>query len=533
MHAPDLPALLSAATTALPAAGTARMVGERVRLLSVEHAGERRGLVARVERKGTTHTVSLADLEVEVGSPLREVIDRYRAYLGIDPAPASPAPGAPPVGLSPGATVEAIVLSVKTNAARCRLVAGDATFTLRCADVYDLVPGELATLRLAKVWRHAGHPYASGEIARCRLSADRLGLVPLQLSRHGDWDPAEEDWGEEEAISEWARAIVARGPRPAFELEQMLPGVDPDNWETDPILEAVELREAGDGQGARTRLMELLDRDLRCLDAHAHLGNQEFDLMPDKALRHYEAGVRIGELSFPPDFDGVLPWALVANRPFLRCLHGYGLTLWRLGRGDDAAGVFERVLRLDPSDAQGVRSLLADVRRGRSWEAREEEEGSASPYAERPSRARPRSVPVDLEGVMFAFEDHDAGHDWYLDLETGDAFPVSDDDEILDDLPGGREGLEDERRFVHVEQEEPGRAYRDMEEFAETVGDAALRTRLRDALAGKGAFGRFKRVLGDHPGVRGRWFEFRNARLGARVREWLEVVGVKVVPRGG
>ena len=509
MPTPDLPALLSAATAALPASGPARVIGERVRILSVEHAGDRRGLVARVERKGATHTLSLADVEVDPGSPLREVIERYRAFLGIDPAPAKLAPGSPPAGLSPGATVEAIVLSVKQNAARCRLAGGQVTFTLRCAGVYELVPGELAMLRLAKVWRHAGHPYASGEVARCQLSVDRLGLVPLGLARQGDWDPAEEDWGEQGTVPEWARPIVARGPRPAFELEQVLPGADPDDWEADPILEAVELREAGDVQGARTRLMELLDRDLRCLDAHAHLGNQEFELMPAKALRHYKAGVRIGELSLGPNFDGVLPWGLVDNRPFLRCLHGYGLTLWRLGRSDEAARVFERLLWLDPGDALGARFLLDEVRRGLAWQEHEEhEEEEANPYGDRPSRARPRSVPVDLEGLMFAFEDHDAGHDWYLDLETGQAFLVSDDD-LLDDLPGGREDLEDESRYVYVEQEEPGRAYRDMEEFTEAVNDGALRTRLRDALAGKGAFGRFKRVLGDHPGVRDRWFEFR------------------------
>lgn len=31
------------------------------------------------------------------------------------------------------------------------------------------------------------------------------------------------------------------------------------------------------------------------------------------------------------DFDGVLPWGCPDNRPILRCLHGLGLCLWRLG----------------------------------------------------------------------------------------------------------------------------------------------------------------------------------------------------------
>lgn len=41
------------------------------------------------------------------------------------------------------------------------------------------------------------------------------------------------------------------------------------------------------------------------------------------------------------------------------------------------------------------------------------------------------------------------------------------------------EELEDEDRYVLVEPEESGRAYRDMEEFTETVREATLRRRRR------------------------------------------------------
>jgi hypothetical protein len=39
--------------------------------------------------------------------------------------------------------------------------------------------------------------------------------------------------------------------------------------------------------------MALLEMDLRCLDAHAHLGNLWFDGSAAEALRHYEVGVGI------------------------------------------------------------------------------------------------------------------------------------------------------------------------------------------------------------------------------------------------
>lgn len=126
------------------------------------------------------------------------------------------------------------------------------------------------------------------------------------------------------------------------------------------------------GQSARSSarriLMALLEADLRCLDAHAHLGNLVFDHTAREALRHYEVGVRIGELSLAENFTGVLSWGLVDNRPFLRCMKGYGLCLWRLGRGDEAARVFDRMLWMNPADSQGIRFLLPAVRDGRRWE---------------------------------------------------------------------------------------------------------------------------------------------------------------------
>jgi hypothetical protein len=72
-------------------------------------------------------------------------------------------------------------------------------------------------------------------------------------------------------------------------------------------------------------------------------------------------------------FEGVLPWGHVDNRPFLRCMHGYGLCLWRLGRFDEAERVFGRMLWLNPSDNQGVRFLFEDVRAGKAWAKSREE----------------------------------------------------------------------------------------------------------------------------------------------------------------
>jgi hypothetical protein len=77
--------------------------------------------------------------------------------------------------------------------------------------------------------------------------------------------------------------------------------------------------------------------------------------------------VSIGERALGTTFVGVLPWGIVENRPFLRCLQGYGLCLWRLGLDREAARVFARMLWLNPSDNQGMRFLLHDLKEGRAW----------------------------------------------------------------------------------------------------------------------------------------------------------------------
>ncbi len=164
-----------------------------------------------------------------------------------------------------------------------------------------------------------------------------------------------------EPIEEWARPIIAYGPRPMYEMELVLPGADPDDPFPDPIFQSNDLRDAAERAEALQALMELCQADLRCLHAHSLLGNLAFDYSPQDAIRHYEVGLRIGELSLGDNFDGVLPWVYFNNRPFLNCMHGYGRCLCRLGRYDEAKRIFHRMLWLYPSDSICVRFLIDEV----------------------------------------------------------------------------------------------------------------------------------------------------------------------------
>ena len=265
--------------------------------------------------------------------------------------------------------MDLVVLALRDKSAVCKRVGTGEEVTLRASGFNRAVPAEIMRLVPDRDWRYGGKSFITGRIDSIWLDATALGLTPLKLNDFGFWDPSEEYWGEEgDLIEEWAKPIIDRGRRSIYEMEQVYLDEDPRDPDADPIGIAVDLMQQGDRGAARRQLMNLLEKDLRCLDAHAHLGNLGFERTPERAVRHYEAGVRIGELSLGDEFDGVLSWGLIDNRPFLRCLHGYGLCLWRLGRFREAEAVFERMLWMNPSDNQGIHLLLPEVHDGVAWE---------------------------------------------------------------------------------------------------------------------------------------------------------------------
>lgn len=269
--------------------------------------------------------------------------------------------------------IELVALAIKARGVRCKTLTDGEPITLKPKrQILYEVPGQILKVRPNKLWKHARTKYLSGELASARIDVGELNLVPLGLAPHGQWHPKDEYLGEPgENVDEFFLKIIQAGPRPMFEMEQVIPGEDPEDAWSDPIIEASELHEAGARDEAMKIMEKILVEDLRCLDAHAHMGNWRFNSGLDELLQqarlHYEVGVRIGELSLPPNFDGVLLWGMIDNRPFLRCLHGLGLCHWRMGEIELAKQVFERMLWLNPRDNQGIRFLLADIRDGSPW----------------------------------------------------------------------------------------------------------------------------------------------------------------------
>jgi hypothetical protein len=136
----------------------------------------------------------------------------------------------------------------------------------------------------------------------------------------------------------------------------------------DPILDAVELSNRGYPDRGRALLDGLVDWDVRCIDAHAHLGGLAFhedDI--EEAQAHYATGVRVAEASLPDGFGGVLGWGWIDNRPFLRCLHGLTISTWRLEQHAEAHELCQALLWPNPADNQRARELLPEISAGAPW----------------------------------------------------------------------------------------------------------------------------------------------------------------------
>ena len=150
------------------------------------------------------------------------------------------------------------------------------------------------------------------------------------------------------------------------------PEYDPYDRELDDLLDE---NDSG-GLSARRYLDGLRDLAARCpwfIDVHAHIGLALFEQgKTRRALAACMQGVEIGEAAIPSDYDGVIEWGWLENRPFLRAAHGAVLCHLRLRQWRKALPLMEKMLAWNPGDNQGVRYLIgsAYLRAGRLDDAR-------------------------------------------------------------------------------------------------------------------------------------------------------------------
>lgn len=224
----------------------------------------------------------------------------------------------------PGPTVDLLVLAEMADGLLCRELSTGRL--VRASSLLEAVPGECVSMTLERPLPDLDLQPVRGKVLSTRLDLSLAGLRPLAFT-HG----AMED---------------LRTPE-VFDL----------------LERSSHLRDTGHAYAASLLLNWVLEQDLRSIDAHAHLGNLVFDEKPVLALRHYLVGAALG-----PQNAKRVEWGHHENRPWLRCLHGVALCLWRLGDLKAAEGTL-RMLQLNPNDNQGSRFILEEVRSRAPWRA--------------------------------------------------------------------------------------------------------------------------------------------------------------------
>jgi tetratricopeptide (TPR) repeat protein len=149
----------------------------------------------------------------------------------------------------------------------------------------------------------------------------------------------------------------------AFLDSKMAAGEIPPSAALDPLDEAQSIiYEAWNSEGPqRVRLARrALETCADCADAYVILA--EDDAKDRKqALDLFSKGVEAGERSLDPSmFEGAVGhfWGIMETRPYMRARLGMAECLWDLGRKEEAVGHLRELLRLNPSDNQGVRYIL-------------------------------------------------------------------------------------------------------------------------------------------------------------------------------
>jgi hypothetical protein len=141
-----------------------------------------------------------------------------------------------------------------------------------------------------------------------------------------------------------------------------------------------------------------------------------------------------------------------------------------------------------------------------------------------------RRLPVRVDELVDAFDEPVGGTNrWFLDLQTGAL-------EIVPRETAETEGMVDLAAFEDVVRHPerwrevpplPGRVRADLRErFADGVSDPQHRRLLLDAMAERGSFAAFARVLRQHEPLRDEWFRFRETALRDAAIEWLELQGI-------
>jgi hypothetical protein len=141
-----------------------------------------------------------------------------------------------------------------------------------------------------------------------------------------------------------------------------------------------------------------------------------------------------------------------------------------------------------------------------------------------------RPLPVNLDELADILEGDPLNAGGRIDLTTGEVWAQAAIEYALETGEEDEDSADDPERWLAVHNEGSREGYRDMESFIASVEDPGRAERLARAIAGRGAFRRFKDELAHWPGELERWYALSEERQNGRARAWLTAAGYRVLP---
>ncbi len=167
--------------------------------------------------------------------------------------------------------------------------------------------------------------------------------------------------------------IIKKGPRPIWSFPREISFNDNIPY-SELVDEGIDLMNEGQWGNAINHMNNIIKKNPLCLDAYSHLGIWYFeDGQLDVSLRHFKMGTAMAFKLIGDKSEGVFLWSTIDNRPFLRCLHGLGLVLYRKNKIKEAIEVFKKLVWINPLDHLGCRYMLNQIEDGLTWEEGQED----------------------------------------------------------------------------------------------------------------------------------------------------------------
>jgi tetratricopeptide (TPR) repeat protein len=123
----------------------------------------------------------------------------------------------------------------------------------------------------------------------------------------------------------------------------------------------LDLLEQGDEEAAGCYFFKSVEIDPTYADGYNHLANivwRKGDWEQAESL--YRKALNFAELEVKNVPQGAF-WGIMESRPYMRALHGLGLTILEKGRLIEAKDIFIKMLKLNINDNQGVRYLIGSI----------------------------------------------------------------------------------------------------------------------------------------------------------------------------